>query len=51
MINEVFENYIITYSLKGYWENATITIVEIWPRSGPTTVDIDVPARFGRRFA
>ena len=41
MINEIFDGYIVTYSLSGYWRALDIRVVEVWPQSG-TTVDINI---------
>lgn len=49
MINEIFGNYIVTYSLANYWHGVDITVIEVWPRKG-VTVDIDTVQRFKEKM-
>lgn len=45
MINELFDNHIVTFNISNYWDNAKIEVFEIWPCHG-TSVDIDIKERF-----
>ena len=49
MINELFDNHIVTFNISNYWDNAKIEVFEIWPCHG-TSVDIGIKERFERNY-
>lgn len=49
MINELFEDHIITFNISNYWKSVSIEVWEVWPCAG-TTVEIGIVERFKNKY-
>ena len=45
MIKERFRDYLITYSMKGYWDLYEPVVMELWPVSG-SFVETNIKQQF-----